>query len=261
MDESVKKDRFSVRSIKGMKAQEIKQLQSESEVSGWEHGVWTEEYLGPKGRTHESEYLENEAKIETTKRIFDYLETYHPQIVDLKSDSKVIELGCNLGRNLREAHGRYGCEVFGIDINQHVVDKCNSDLGYEDNFRKLNIDDGNGLSIYGDDEFDLAITSAFLLHIPAWEGKQNLVSEILRISKRAWFFEFLRPDNVWHGYRKGGCTTGESLITYDDRIVCLGVDIMGELGLLGSIRERHRHRPMPNDHGYHEYKLYVFSKE
>ena len=242
------KNRFHVKTLKGLSHDEIKNLQETGEVSGWEHGLWTEEYFGRPNecRTHEEEYGESLSKIDATKRIYNFLEKAHPETVNLNSDSKVIELGCNVGRNLKEAQKRYGCEVYGVDINQYVIDKCNSEFGTDDNFKKLNLDDGKALSIYNDNEFDLSITCGFLMHIPASKdqsGKHHLVSEILRISKHAWFYEFYKPEHVWYDYKKGGCTTGEDLINYDARLRTTG-DI-----------------PYPVGGCYHGFKFYTFSKD
>ena len=206
-----RKKMFKIKSLEGLTSKEKKNLQESGDINGWETGIWTQSHLGETGRTHESEYLDNSHKVVMSNIIFSHLED--TGFLNSENISNAIEFGCNLGRNLNIAKERYDCEVHGIDINQEVIDKCNERFS-TNNFFKADLDDGKFLSRYKDNQFDLGITCGFLLHVPAWKGKQSLISEICRICKRAWFFEWRDESVVREWWLRGGVATGEYLDEY-----------------------------------------------
>lgn len=88
----------------------------------WEYGGFTENNNldpGCKGRTWESEYLNRADKINSSKLAFKVYEKYCHAIKKdpgVDKDSKIIEFGCAMGRNLIIGKDMYDCKVFGIDI-------------------------------------------------------------------------------------------------------------------------------------------------
>lgn len=179
---------------------------------GWEAGMFKTDK-----RTHESEYLFDAKKILGTKSAFD---DYDKLFGKLNKESKVIEFGCNLARNLREAKERYDCFAVGVDSNPEVISKNSKHFGDSGAFHLANLSDGGEfLKKFQDNEFDLGITCGFLLHIPANERKKNLIKEMTRICKTMWFSEYERTGVLQTEYSdRGGCTTAESLTIYDERI-------------------------------------------
>ena len=202
-------------SLDGLSKVKIKMLELDGKIHGWEHGLWTRQYFGSVDRTHESEYLNDRCKTSASNYIFNFLEEIN--FLNLNSASTVIEFGCNLGRNLRVVKERYDSEVYGIDINQEVIDKCNKFFNCTDNFVKANIDNGEFLTRYKDNQFDLGITCGFLLHVPANSGKEKLISEICRICKKVWFYELVDKSLYAPDYVQGGCITGEGLESYNQK--------------------------------------------
>lgn len=146
----------------------------------WEDAL----YRNKKGSI-ENNYLYDKRKIETTRRMFDYIDRH----IVLNKDSAIIEFGCNLARNLREAHKRYGCVVTGIDINEECIEKDR--LFFEDKgiFDKADLRNADFIKRYGDKQFDLGITMGFLMHVPRNGSKEVLIGEILRICKCVCMFE------------------------------------------------------------------------
>jgi SAM-dependent methyltransferase len=161
---------------------------------------WEKAIYKKKGETIESNYLNDELKLINTKEMLDY--------VDSRADIKgnVLELGCSLARNLREAHKRYKCHVVGVDINQESIDKdieyfkddgafFKRDLLNPDNLKSFN---------YPDKHFSLGISMGFLMHIPPSEKKDQLIKEFIRICEHVCIFELYDEsrdtvfrDNKW----------------------------------------------------------------
>jgi len=164
----------------------------------WEYSGFTEQANADpnlKGRTWEGEYLNRPDKIRTSKLAFRVYEKYCDSLgkdVGIDENSRVIEFGCALGRNLIIAHDLYDCKVFGIDICQEVVDKCNDRFGENGEFHKLNMREEKAIEFlkkFDDNAFDLGISDKFLMHIVAGDFKKRLIEEMMRICKGMWIQE------------------------------------------------------------------------
>ena len=208
---------------------------------GWEYDAYTEEHLGPAGRTVETEYLLDPKKVVGTVETFSF---YELKFGKLNKGSKVIEFGCNLARNLRYCCKKYESCCVGIDISHQAIEKNKEYFGDGGEFYQANLRDGGEfLKRFKDNEFDLGITSGFLMHIAANKDKQKLINEILRICKTCWFSECYNDKYLDLEYTEGGgATCGEHLGTYDKRIKMIPRSDYG--------------RDRPNDHA-----LYMFSCE
>ena len=89
---------------------------------GWEYSCYSETHQGVKGRTPTTDYLIDQKKVDGSNAAFD---VYEQKCGKLNKNSKVIEFGCNLARNVRIAYNRYSCEAYGIDVCKEVIDEDN----------------------------------------------------------------------------------------------------------------------------------------
>jgi ubiquinone/menaquinone biosynthesis C-methylase UbiE len=126
-------------------------------------------------------------KVKTTEKIFNFLSEKHK----LNKDSRVLEIGCGMGRNLREARKKFGCHVTGFDINKNFI-QMNKDFFKENCFFEVS-DFGKDVSLlsqYEANHFDFGISYAFLMCIPPSAQKTKLIHEFLRICKTAYIYEY-----------------------------------------------------------------------
>jgi ubiquinone/menaquinone biosynthesis C-methylase UbiE len=151
---------------------------------------WAQALYKKKGETLEKNYLFNDIKLKNTNMMFDYVDSR----ISLNSNSKVLELGCNLARNLLWAYTKYRCYVTGYDINKESIEKNKDRFKEKGDFYIADLRDASILQKYKNDSFDLGITMGFLMHIPQSKNKEFLISELLRICKRVCIFEIFNPN-------------------------------------------------------------------
>lgn len=146
-------------------------------------------YIGKqKLKTH---YLQGKVKNDRTKNLFAYI---HKHIVKLGKDSKVLELGCNVGRNLRHVSNTFGSYVEGYDICPEVIEVCQAEIP-NSKFEVQDLRDPKFLKEIPDNSFDLGITVGFLMHIDKGEDKIALIKELMRICKNIAIYEGYSPEN------------------------------------------------------------------
>lgn len=193
---------------------------AEKGAISWEFGAFTENNnLDPHciGNSWESEYLNRPDKIQSSYQAFDVYEKYCKTInksVDIDANSKIIEFGCAMGRNLVIGHNKYGCKVFGIDICQEVIDKCSKMFKSYGEFHKVNMRNEKGLDFlrkFDDNTFDLGISDCFLMCIAAGDFKKKLLSEMMRVCKGIWIQE--KKGETQYEYKiMNSVQSGESLV-------------------------------------------------
>lgn len=167
---------------------------------------WAQALYKNKGETLEKNYLFNAIKLKNTKMMFDYIDNK----VSLDANSEILELGCNLARNLIEAQCRYSCHVTGYDINKESIEKNKNRFKENGNFYVADLRDVLILQQYSDRHFDLGVTMGFLMHIPQSKNKDLLISEILRICKKVCIFEIFDPN------RKDILSKNEWSLSFED---------------------------------------------
>lgn len=133
---------------------------------------------------YDGDYLNDAKKIKRTNNFFEIISSK----MTLNDKSRIIEMGCNLARNLEFAFSHYGCDITGVDINGQALESAKKRIG-KGTFIHGDLSNGCILKSFRDKEFDLAFTMGFLMHIPSGDNKKHLIHEILRISKRSAFFE------------------------------------------------------------------------
>jgi SAM-dependent methyltransferase len=103
-------------------------------------------------------------------------------VSDLPTDARILEVGCNAGRNIAYLfdHGYTGVE--GVDINPHAVELLRKAFPQLAD-REIHIGAaGETLPKFADDEFDLVYTMAVLEHIHPDES--TVFDDMARIGKQ-----------------------------------------------------------------------------
>ena len=44
---------------------------------------------------------------------------------NIKNDTKVLEVACNMGTNLVHIANKYGCDIVGVDLDEKAIEKAN----------------------------------------------------------------------------------------------------------------------------------------
>jgi len=126
-----------------------------------------EKYIDPKGGNIRSKMLLRLIKENT----------------DLTNSSSIMELGCNVGRNLNLLIEDGFQNVRGIEINSHAVKTMQKIYPQLGKYGKITIDSlENALKRCPSNHFDLVFTMAVLEHIH--KDSEWLFSEIKRITKK-----------------------------------------------------------------------------
>ena len=106
-------------------------------------------------------------------------------IGDLERSIKILEVGSNIGNNLRMLQRMGFKHLYGIEINSYAIERAKA------NTTGINIIQASALDIpFRDGYFDLVFTSGVLIHISPADIKRAL-AEICRCSKKyIWGFEY-----------------------------------------------------------------------
>lgn len=106
---------------------------------------------------------------------------------EVPRDASILEVGCNIGMQLRHLQLMGFTNLHGIELQQYAIDHKIVDVP---------IDQGTAESLpYEDNSFDLVYTSGVLIHLPALtlNGKPlgGAIMEIARVSRKwIWGFEY-----------------------------------------------------------------------
>lgn len=110
--------------------------------------------------------------------------------------NNLLEVGCNIGNQLRLLQSQGFKNLYGIEIYNLAVE-TSKQLNHD-----LNIINGSGFDIpFKDSYFNLVFTSGVLIHIHPRDIK-NIMKEIYRTSKKyIWGVEFYHPKHIRIDYR------------------------------------------------------------
>ena len=99
---------------------------------------------------------------------------------DLDKNSKVLEIGCNLGTNLAILHNMGFNNLNGVEIFKGAAEEAKK------NVPSANITLGTALNLpYKNEEFDIVFTSGVLIHQhPSKGGLQQFIGEMVRVSNK-----------------------------------------------------------------------------
>ncbi len=111
-------------------------------------------------------------------------------------DKKVLEVGCNVGNQLRLLQEMGFNNLYGIELQEYAVEKAKSLT------QGINIIQGLGDDIpFRDGFFDLVFTSGVLIHISP-QNINKVIDEIYRSTKEyIWGFEYYADDYTEVVYR------------------------------------------------------------
>jgi hypothetical protein len=114
----------------------------------------------------------------------------------LTRSSRVVEGGCNLGRNLWALRQAFDCEVTGIDVSAKAIEMARDRI-WKNSDRTTLLQDNllttKWFESVPDRYFDLALTRWHLIHIPRSPEKSRYIESMKRISKA---FVILEPVSV-----------------------------------------------------------------
>jgi len=105
-----------------------------------------------------------------------------PQLLDLRHNSFVLELGCGSGGYALHLAEKVGCRIVGLDINALGVRNANQlalARGLGSTVRFEQCDASKNLS-FDDDSFDAVFSNDVLCHLP---GRPEVLGEMFRILK------------------------------------------------------------------------------
>jgi pseudaminic acid biosynthesis-associated methylase len=114
----------------------------------------------------------------------------------LPKDIKILEVGCNIGMQLRLLQKMSFTNLYGIELQHYAVEKAKTLT------ENINIIQGSGFDIpFKDGYFDIVVTNGVLIHI-APEDYDKIMSEMVRCSKKfIWGFEYFAPEITNINYR------------------------------------------------------------
>jgi SAM-dependent methyltransferase len=105
-----------------------------------------------------------------------------PQLLDVRPDSSVLEIGCGSGGYALYLADKLGCQVVGVDINEPGIRSAKEltqtrALGSRARFEQCDV---SKTLPFADETFDAAFSNDVLCHIPA---RLDLLIEIFRVLK------------------------------------------------------------------------------
>ncbi len=142
----------------------------------FEMDAWNELYLKQYGRTK--------------------LQMNDAFLGDLPRDIKILEVGCNVGNQLRGLQFQGFEHLYGIELQWYAVENAKKLT------ERINIIQGSALELpFRDGYFDLVFTSGVLIHM-APDDLPRVMQEIGRVSSRyIWGHEYYAEDVTEISYR------------------------------------------------------------
>ena len=201
---------------------------SEKSVEWWKHNKYTkvvrEKKLPVLGRLfgitkkYQETIYGNYFKKKKTKHFIKEIDNFNKLLnLQLGPDSKVFEPGCNCGSKLRALYEKYKCSCHGFDISEEAVDILKNRV-FHDAPDKINAGVGNILTSdycdqFKDNEFDIAYTHGFLMHLPIIPEKKILLDSLKRIARHVVLFELYKEEKKGQYDMRDD---GEFCLAYDD---------------------------------------------
>lgn len=129
-----------------------------------------------------------------------------PELLHLKRDSTVLEIGCGSGLYALHLAKRVGCGIIGLDLNQHAIASATqlATAAGLDTLARFQQCDASQPLPFPDNAFDAAFSNDALCHIP---GRAGLLKELFRVLRPG--ARFLFSDALLIG----GLVTHEEIAT------------------------------------------------
>jgi pseudaminic acid biosynthesis-associated methylase len=114
----------------------------------------------------------------------------------LKSEDNILELGCNVGNQLRLLESMGFSHLYGIELQAYAVEKAKSLT------QNMNIIQASAFEVpLRDAYFNMVFTSGVLIHI-APENLDKIMGEMVRLTKKyIWGFEYYAEELTEISYR------------------------------------------------------------
>lgn len=116
-----------------------------------------------------------EQEYTTQKYVIPFIE----QIQTINPETKVLEIGCGEGGNLKPFLDR-GCECYGIDLNQNQISNANNFFSEHPNSKNLTLVCENIYNIKSLPNFDLIFMRDVIEHIPNQEKFMAFLKTFLK---------------------------------------------------------------------------------
>jgi len=115
---------------------------------------------------------------------------------DLPKDIKILEIGCNIGQQLRGFQRMGFKNLYGLELQQYAVEKG------KDNTRGINVIQGSAFDLpFKDGYFDLVCTNGVLIHISPNDHEAFMKEAIRCTSKYVMGWEYFSEDVKEINYR------------------------------------------------------------
>ncbi len=102
---------------------------------------------------------------------------------NIKADSKVLEVACNMGTTLIHIAKKYGCDIIGVDLDEKAVEKAKKKVKDNDLEDKVKFMEGDAFKLpFEDESFDVVVNEAMLTMLLG-DKKEKALKEYYRVLK------------------------------------------------------------------------------
>lgn len=102
---------------------------------------------------------------------------------NIKADSKVLEVACNMGTTLIHIAKKYGCDIVGVDLDEKAVEKAKKKIKDSDLEDKVKVMEGDTFKLpFEDESFDVVVNEAMLTMLLG-DKKEKALKEYYRVLK------------------------------------------------------------------------------
>ncbi len=109
--------------------------------------------------------------MKATRQLLDQLQ--------IKKDSKVIDIACGKGNTALYIAKQYGCNVVGIDVEEYLIEEANRLVRKNGLQHKVTFQVGDAMRLpFEDNSFDVAVSQAMLVLV---EDKYRTIQEARRV--------------------------------------------------------------------------------
>ena len=152
------------------------------------HSIWKDEEHLKKCGEDPSDYV-------YVKHTSEYLFEQVSSLPNISKQSPILEIGCNVGRNLNYLFEKGYQNIFGIEISQKAVNLMRE--YYPDMSKHVTIFHGSvedEIIKLRDNQFDLTFSNAVLMHIHP--SSNSIFKEISRISSK--YIRTMEVENLYY---------------------------------------------------------------
>ena len=102
---------------------------------------------------------------------------------NIKADSKVLEVACNMGTTLIHIAKKYGCDIIGVDLDEKAVEKAKKKVKDNDLEDEVKVMEGDAFKLpFEDESFDVVVNEAMLTMLLG-DKKERALKEYYRVLK------------------------------------------------------------------------------